>query len=277
MRMRMRVRVLAGVAAAAAAVLPVAGAASASASAPGAAAAERGHPGYAALGDSYSAGVGAGARLPGSGGCERSSGAFPELWAAAHPASPFAFAACLGATTRSVQGSQLGVLRPDTGLVSLTVGGNDAGFADTLQSCVLRGHAACRRSVAAADEVIDRQLPGRLDELYRRIRAAAPSARVVVLGYPRLYHRPGDCPFGLSDASRVELNAAADRLDRVLAAAARRAGFQYADVRAAFAGHELCSGQPWLRSVAFPLDDSYHPTAAGQSGGYLPVLTGAAG
>ena len=29
---------------------------------------------------------------------------------------------------------------------------------------------------------------------------------------------------------------------------------------------------PWLHSVTFPIGDSYHPTAAGQSGGYYPVM-----
>ncbi|WP_037571129.1 SGNH/GDSL hydrolase family protein [Phaeacidiphilus oryzae] len=233
--------------------------------------------GYVALGDSYSAGVGAGAYDPASGACKRSTSAFPELWAASHPGTPFVSVACLGATTRSVETAQLSALRPSTALISLTAGGNDAGFADTLESCVLHGDAACGKAVTAADGLIDRQLPGRLAELYRRIRAAAPAARVVVLGYPHLYQRPGDCPFGIADASRAALNTAADRLDAVIAAAAAHAGFRYADVRRAFTGHEVCSSQPWLHSVAYPLETSYHPTRTGQSLGYLPVFAAAAG
>jgi prepilin-type N-terminal cleavage/methylation domain-containing protein len=54
-------------------------------------------------------------------------------------------------------------------------------------------------------------------------------------------------------------------------------GFTYGDVRTTFTGHEICSGSSWLHSVEwFNIGESYHPTAGGQSGGYLPVLAGAA-
>ena len=46
----------------------------------------------------------------------------------------------------------------------------------------------------------------------------------------------------------------------------------FADVRPAFAGHEICDSSSWLNSVDwFDLGTSYHPTAAGQADGYLPV------
>ena len=48
----------------------------------------------------------------------------------------------------------------------------------------------------------------------------------------------------------------------------------YADVRAQFAGHQICDSSSWLHSVDwFDLGVSYHPTAAGQSGGYYPVFS----
>ena len=54
-------------------------------------------------------------------------------------------------------------------------------------------------------------------------------------------------------------------------------GFTFGDVRPTFTGHEICSGSSWLHSVDwFNIGNSYHPTAAGQSGGYLPVLDAAA-
>jgi len=43
-------------------------------------------------------------------------------------------------------------------------------------------------------------------------------------------------------------------------------------VRAQFTGHELCSGDGWLHAVTIPIDESYHPTATGQTLGYLPVF-----
>ena len=65
----------------------------------------------------------------------------------------------------------------------------------------------------------------------------------------------------------------------MISSAASRHGFTFGDVRSAFVGHQLCSGgTKWLHALNFTdLDESYHPTAAGQSGGYLPVLTTDAG
>jgi hypothetical protein len=52
----------------------------------------------------------------------------------------------------------------------------------------------------------------------------------------------------------------------------------FADVQVQFGGHEICDSSSWLHSVnVLDIDESYHPTAAGQAGGYLPVFTAAAG
>lgn len=226
-------------------------------------------PAYAALGDSYSSGLGAGGYDPAAGDCRRSDRAYPALWASAHQASSFAFTACAGATTADVVAKQLGPLTSATGLVSLTVGGNDAGFPDVMTTCVLQSQNACLDRVAKARGFVDKTLPGRLDSAYKAIRTRAPHAHVVVVGYPRLYKVPGNCLLGVGDIVRRALDAAADDLDGVVAKRAADHGFTFADVRTGFTGHELCSGSPWLHSVTFPPAESYHPTAAGQRSGYL--------
>lgn len=232
--------------------------------------------GYVALGDSYSSGVGAGSYDSASGSCKRSAKSYPALWAAAHSPSSFRFTACSGARTGDVLSSQLGPLSSSTGLVSITIGGNDAGFADTMTTCALQGESACLSRVAQARSFIDGTLPGRLDGVYDAISRKAPAARVVVLGYPHFYRLNGTCLAGLSERSRAAINAAADDINGVMAKRAADHGFSFADVNATFSGHELCSGSPWLHSVTFPVDESYHPTAAGQSGGYLPVFASTA-
>lgn len=228
--------------------------------------------GYVAVGDSYSSGVGAGSYDGGSGACKRSSKAYPALWAAANSPSSFDFTACSGARTDDVISGQLGPLNQSTGLVSVTIGGNDAGFADTMTTCALQGESACLARVAKAVEYVKNTLPGKLDGVYNAISDKAPSARVVVLGYPRFYKLGGSCSAGLSEKSRAAINAAADDLNDVTAKRAADHGFSFADVNTTFAGHELCSGSPWLHSVTFPIEESYHPTATGQSQGYLPVF-----
>ncbi|MFH8345680.1 SGNH/GDSL hydrolase family protein [Streptomyces sp. NPDC018045] len=231
---------------------------------------------YVALGDSYSSGVGAGGYDSGSGSCKRSTKAYPALWAAAHAPASFHFTACSGARTGDVLARQLAPLNSGTDLVSITIGGNDAGFADTMTTCALQGEAACLSRVATARDYVNRTLPGKLDQVYDAIDGKAPAAQVVVLGYPRFYRLGGGCAVGLSEKSRAAINAAADDINAVTAKRAADHGFAFADVNTTFAGHEICSSAPWLHSVTLPVENSYHPTANGQSKGYLPVFRSAA-
>ncbi|MFE3329856.1 SGNH/GDSL hydrolase family protein [Streptomyces sp. NPDC059176] len=232
---------------------------------------------YVALGDSYSSGVGAGAYIGSSGNCKRTNRAYPALWAAAHSPASFAFTACAGARTSDVTANQLAPLSAATDLVSLTIGGNDAGFTDVMTTCVLQSEATCVARVEQAKGYVDTTLPGRLDSVYDAIRAKAPSARVVVLGYPRFYKLSGSCFGGLSERKRAAINSGADYLNAATAKRAADHGFAFADVVPTFTGHEICSGSAWLHSLNWlSLGDSYHPTAAGQSGGYLPAFTGVA-
>lgn len=232
--------------------------------------------GYVALGDSYSSGVGAGSYISSSGDCKRSTKAYPYLWAAAHSPSSFDFTACSGARTGDVLSGQLGPLSTATGLVSISVGGNDAGFADVMTTCVLQSDSSCLDRIATARAYVQSTLPGRLDSVYSAIRDRAPNAEVVVLGYPRFYQLGTFC-VGLSETKRKAINDAADLLDSTIAQRAGAHGFTFGDVRTTFAGHEICSGDSWLHSVDwFNIGNSYHPKAAGQSGGYLPVLNAAA-
>ena len=231
-----------------------------------------------ALGDSYSSGLGAGDYLSSSGSCDRSADAYPEQWAAANSPATFTSAACSGATTADVLSSQVSALSASTTLVSITIGGNDAGFSSVMETCALSLTSTCLNAVAAAEAFVADQLPARLDQTLQTIRADAPSATVIVLGYPDLYDlsNSGTC-IGLSTKDRTALNQGADDLDGALQAAAQANNDTFADVRSQFAGHEICDSGSWLHSVnIFAISSSYHPTAAGQELGYLPVFSRAA-
>ncbi|WUS96234.1 SGNH/GDSL hydrolase family protein [Streptomyces sp. NBC_00708] len=228
---------------------------------------------YVALGDSYSSGVGSGSYIGSSGDCKRSTLAYPSLWAAAHSPASFSFTACSGARTGDVLASQLGPLNASTDLVSISIGGNDAGFSDVMTTCVLQSESTCLNRIATARSYVDTTLPGKLNSVYDAIEAKAPSAHVVVLGYPRFYKIGGSCVVGLSDKVRSAINGAADYLNAATAKRAADHGFSFGDVTSTFTGHEICSGSAWLHSLNWlNIGESYHPFAAGQSGGYLPVL-----
>ncbi|RGD56318.1 SGNH/GDSL hydrolase family protein [Kitasatospora xanthocidica] len=229
---------------------------------------------YVALGDSYSSGVGAGSYLSDSGSCKRSTNAYAYLWKNAHAPSSFKFVACSGAKTGDILNSQISALDAGTTLVSISVGGNDAGFADTMQTCVLGSESDCVNAVNTAKNYATTALPGQLDKVYSAIKSKSPNAHVVVMGYPHIYKIGGSCIFGIGDTARAAINSAADTLDGVLAKRAANAGFAFGDVRNVFTEHEICGSlTTWLNSATLPVDESYHPKAAGQSGGYLPVFS----
>jgi lysophospholipase L1-like esterase len=233
---------------------------------------------YVALGDSYASGVGSGSYTSSSGSCLRSTLAYSQLWANAHAPSSYVSVACSGAKTTDVNANQLSALSSSTTLVSITIGGNDVGFSTVMENCVIYGTDTCVSDVNAAENTARTSLPGWLDSTYNGIRSRSPSATVVVVDYPRFYHDLWYC-VGLSSTSRNKINEGADVLDGVIQSAAARHGFKFADVRSSFAsGHEICDSNSWLHSIDWSnITQSYHPTAAGQSGGYLPAFSAYAG
>jgi lysophospholipase L1-like esterase len=228
---------------------------------------------YVALGDSYSAGVGAGDT---SGSCDQSPNAYPALWAKASSLASFTFAACSGATTGDVINSQLSSLSASTTLVSITIGGNDVGFATVMETCVLKSTSSCESAVSAAEKYANDTLPGLLNTTLTDIRSDAPNAKIIVLDYPNFYDLSAWLCLGLSSADHQALDNGINDLDGVLKTAAADNGDAFADVRSEFSSHEICSGSEWLNGVTLPIDNSYHPNASGQKDGYLPAITAAA-
>ena len=176
---------------------------------------------YVALGDSYTSGLGAGDYISSSGSCDRSTRAYPEQWAATESPVSFVSVACAGATTADVLSSQVSALSASTTLVSITIGGNDAGFSGVMETCVLGSTSSCLNAVSVAEAFVTSQLPARLNATLQAIRAHAPGAKIVLLGYPDLYDlsKSSTC-IGLSTRDRTALNGGADALDSALAAAA---------------------------------------------------------
>ncbi len=233
---------------------------------------------YVALGDSYSSGVGAGDYTSDSGSCDRSPNAYSALWAGVNAPSSYVSVACSGATTADVNANQLSALSAATSLVSITIGGNDVGFSDIMQTCVLDGTDDCVAAVQAAEDKAQSSLPAALDSTYSGISADAPNARVVVLDYPVFYDLNQSGCIGLSAESRAKIDEGINLVDDIIANEAGNYGFTFADVRNAFAGHQICDDDSWLHSLNFAdISESYHPTADGHSGAYYPVFASAAG
>jgi lysophospholipase L1-like esterase len=194
----------------------------------------------------------------------RSPDAYPPRIAAARGYA-LSFQACSGATTTEVNSKQLGTLSSSTALATITIGGNDAGFSEVLISCALY-YFTCQGSNESADSFIQNKLPALLNTTYGDIRAKAPNAHVVVLGYPHLFTSEGKtCNVNfLTSEHEKELNHTADLLAGVISARATAHKFTFVDPRNAFLPHEVCSSVEWLNGQSLPLSESYHPNVKGQ-------------
>ena len=226
---------------------------------------------YVALGDSFSSGTGTRA-YDLSPSCQRSRHAYPAL-VAKRRGLKLAFAACAGATTDDVLLDQMLRVDETTRLVTITIGGNDAGFGPVLGACS-QSPAACARATGQAERFIREQLPGRLATVYSEIRTRAPAAQVIVLGYPRLFTGEACRAAGIARGGLSRLNRGADLLRDTTRATVRAAGagFVFRDAIVPFERHEVCSQRPWINGLTNPITESFHPNAAGHSRGYAPLV-----
>jgi lysophospholipase L1-like esterase len=222
-------------------------------------------PQYVALGDSYSSGVGTRVFYKEEGSCDRSPEAYGPKIAAARGYT-LSFQACSGATTTEVNSKQLGTLSSTTALVTITIGGNDAGFSNVIINCALY-YFTCGSAISEANSFIEQKLPALLDTTYSDIRSKATTAHVVVLGYPHLFTAEGKtCNVNfLTSSNEKKLNETGDKLDSVISARAAAHGFTFVDPRSAFSSHEVCSSSEWLNGQSNPLSESYHPNVSGQA------------
>jgi lysophospholipase L1-like esterase len=219
---------------------------------------------YVALGDSYSSGVGTRVFYEESGGCKRSPDAYGPKIAAAKGYT-LNFEACSGAKTTEVNEKQLGHLSSSTALVTITIGGNDAGFSNVIINCALY-YFTCSGAINGANEYIAKTLPGKLETTYKDIRAKATTAEVIVLGYPKLFTKEGaTCNVNfLTSGNEKKMNETAEKLDAVVKGRAEANGFKFVNPTSAFEPHEVCASEEWLNGQSNPLEESYHPNVKGQ-------------
>lgn len=249
---------------------------------------------YVALGDSYSSGEGVYEldKRPlndGADRCHRSTGSYVPLVAQAYRfGGGTAFYACSGATTGQLFSGQYGQrpqitrVGPSASLVTLSIGGNDAGFTKVLTACIakLPWSTACVDQDAAVARRIAELRPSMIKVL-RELRGRAPDARIVVLGYPRPFPQdPVETVDNLGVEDQRWINGVTRRLndtvsavvaefDRGIAAFGGAGSVEYVDAFEAFTGHEVGRPQPYLNGLAVDVEElkvnarSYHPTGEG--------------
>ena len=218
----------------------------------------------------------------------------------------FAFLACSGATVGSAftgQNGERGQIsrleevndRKAIDIVFVSIGGNDAGFSNRIQDCLLGSfynihgcNHGSRKDVAVAGH--------NARVAYAAIQAVAPNAVIVAVNYPVGVSKEHGCDelrfshafpraittigsghnFSISRSEREGLEDFAQLLNQELKEAASETGVFQIDLSGQFNGHAVCSDQPYLIGLVSPGPDgvsvdpagligpeSFHPNVAG--------------
>lgn len=240
------------------------------------------------LGDSYTAGswTGTTVRSPAA-FCAQSAVNYPRQLAAAL-AMTLSDASCNGARTSNVaqpqaaQGevapAQLTAIRPDTALVTIALGVNDNGLFGALVGCSRftpagLGSAPCRERILRDSANPVSQIPSVTSGLVRdilAIKARAPQARIILLGYPKILPDGDQCPerWPIATGDAAWFNQSLDQLDIAIADAAGQTHSQFIDLRPVTAAHTVCADDPWFNGATADGGDgaSYHPRSAYMTG-----------
>ncbi|GAA3530021.1 SGNH/GDSL hydrolase family protein [Aeromicrobium panaciterrae] len=237
---------------------------------------------YVAMGDSFTSGPGITPQDPMSVGCQRSTRNYPSLLAKALDVTVVRDVSCSGATsadivtsrpTTDAPGPQLDAVTSHTDLVTVGIGGNDEGvFGKVIFACATGtrvAQAQCSPTVKSFLTTALARTTARVATSLEAIRAKAPQARIVLVGYLRVLPEPGGCVVtGLTTARSGPAILAQDMLDTALADAAKRAKVDYVSMATSSSGHESCYGNAaWVNGFrTSPGDGAFlHPNEAGMA------------
>jgi len=247
---------------------------------------------YVALGDSYTSAP----LVPNQHGepidCGRSDHNYPSLVAGALKVGTFVDVSCGSAQTKHMTEPQTGLpaggtnppqfnaLRADATLVTVGIGGNDAGLVGVAEKCAQMGvldpmGTSCRNywapggndQVAAKIEATAPRIAAVLQGIHQR----SPNARVAIVGYPDVLPDNGGSCWPMVPLSPDDVRYIDELIVRINAmiagqAAANNAG--YVDTYADSGGHDVCKLPPerWFEGLV-PTEPAYplHPNAKGEA------------
>lgn len=264
---------------------------------------------YVAMGDSYSSGQGAGVYDDGTvtstNRCYKSLNAYGRV-SDRNPTSALSlsnFAACGGSVTSDINTSWTysGVPPQDTALsstterVTISIGGNDIGFADVIKTCA-DPTKDCDGAFTVAENELS-VLDNKLQSTYLDILQKAPQAQVYVLGYPPILaagssgclvgNNGTSAPFFGADRIQKGVTLSGDlntsiknNVNTIRALGTDYQRLHFVDASAPgspFIGHDVCSSDPYVNGLTLPPGDSsesFHPNVKGQQA-YANLLAAA--
>ena len=247
---------------------------------------------YVALGDSYTAAP----LVPNQHGepidCGRSDHNYPSLVAQEFKVDEFIDVSCGSAQTKHMTEPQTDLsaggtnppqfngLRADATLVTVGIGGNDAGLVGVAEKCVELGATnptgtACRDhwapggndSVAAKIEAAKPKIAAVLQGIHQR----SPRARVAIVGYPDVLPKNGESCYPMVPLSPDDIRYIDDLIGRINAMIAGQAAAndaEFVDTYRDSGGHDVCKLPPnrWFEGTV-PTEPAYplHPNGKGEA------------
>ena len=247
---------------------------------------------YVALGDSYTSGP----LIPNQHGdpidCGRSDHNYPSLVSQAFKVAAFVDVSCGSAETKHMTEPQTGLpaggtnppqfngLRADATLVTVGIGGNDAGLVGVAEKCAQLGLTnptghACRDYYApggndTVDAKINETAP-KIAAVLQGIHQRSPAARVAIVGYPDPLPKNGESCWPmvpLSPDDIAYIDSLLIRINAMIKGQAALNGAQYIDTYADSTGHDVCNLPPdrWFEGLV-PTEPAYplHPNGKGEA------------
>jgi lysophospholipase L1-like esterase len=244
---------------------------------------------YVALGSSFAAGLGLGARKAGSPFiCQRTLNGYPQQLARMAELS-LTDMSCSGATVGHVLrgrqvflGPQIDAVGPATRLVTLTAGGNDIAYIGDLTAMAYQRQGGIPgflvgqfwKGAKPADNRDFAALRSDLVSTLRKIRGRAPKAQIIVVTYPAILPETGTCnQLGIDAAQADLMRPVALRLADVTRSAAKEAGATVVEMATLSKDHDACTTQPWTNGWAPTEGVAFHPTLVGTKAIAAQIMT----
>lgn len=247
---------------------------------------------YIALGDSYTSGPLVPTQYGEPIDCGRSTHNYPSLTNQALKPGSFFDVSCGSAETEHMTKPQTGLpaggtnppqfnaLRRSATLVTVGIGGNDAGLVGVAEECAQLGATnptgkSCRNHYAPGgkDTVgakIESAKP-KIAAVLEGIHARSPRARVAIVGYPHVTPPKGSSCYPtvpLSPDDLAYLDELIRRINAMIAGQAAVHDAEFVDTYADSGGHDVCKLPPnrWFEGLV-PTEPAYplHPNAKGEA------------
>jgi lysophospholipase L1-like esterase len=168
-------------------------------------------------------------------------------------------------TPQGTNPPQLTFLTPSTKLVTVAVGGNDIDYNATAVAC--SNATTCTAPANLPTLVVNMRIA--LKAMIAKIKAAAPSATIVFVTYPREVPAGENCPaLGFTDSAAAVLRSMGQMLENAFLRVVKPLGVVFVDPYSVRGDHTVCAppSQRWTAGSKYTFGVTgfaYHPTALG--------------